>query len=121
MGPRLVAKSARYHEHLRDVEFHRTFLRTQSKSGVLHAARGWLARRPARAHAAHPTPGACHAGEAEQLAQNFNRRLCMGPAWQVRFLPCYVFGIIEPVLSSRPDGLVEVLVEEELEGRFQKW
>ncbi|KXZ55302.1 hypothetical protein GPECTOR_3g437 [Gonium pectorale] len=57
-------------------------------------------------------------GEAEELAQLFNRRLHGGPEWQIRFLPCYVFMLLD---SRYPTGQGEILVEEELEGVFTKW
>ncbi len=62
----------------------------------------------------HPT------GEAEDLAQLFNRRLAGGPEMHVRFLPCHVYTIYEPRYGNK-DGFMEILVEEELEGHFTKW
>ncbi|KXZ55304.1 hypothetical protein GPECTOR_3g439 [Gonium pectorale] len=83
-GPRMVAKSTRFTEHLSNAAFHRTFCRTQA--------------------------------EAEDFAQLFNRRLGRGPEWQVRFLPCFVYALLD-----RNHRQFEVLVEEELEGQFTKW
>ncbi|KXZ55303.1 hypothetical protein GPECTOR_3g438 [Gonium pectorale] len=83
-GPRLVAKSTRFAEHLSNTAFHLTFCRTQA--------------------------------EADEFAQEFNRRLKGGPKWQVRFLPCYIY-----VLRDGSHRQFEVLVEEELEGQFTKW
>lgn len=65
------------------------------------------------------------AGEAEELAQLFNRRLQGDPACQIRFLPCFVYTICEAGGrfthgSARP-GVGEILVEEELEGKYTKW
>jgi hypothetical protein len=60
------------------------------------------------------------AGEAEDLAQLFNRRLCGGPEWHVHFLPCSVFTVVDPRFVGRR-GEVDVLVEHEMEGRFTKW
>ncbi|KXZ55301.1 hypothetical protein GPECTOR_3g436 [Gonium pectorale] len=57
-------------------------------------------------------------GEAEELAQLFNRRLRGGPDWQIRFLPCYVFTLLD---KRYPTGKGDILVEEELEGVFTKW
>ena len=56
------------------------------------------------------------AGEAEKLAQRFNRRLKGGPEWRVRFLPRFVYSVVD---SAR--GVVNILVEEELEGKSTKW
>ncbi|KAG2501020.1 hypothetical protein HYH03_000840 [Edaphochlamys debaryana] len=89
VGPRLVAKSTRYQQHMRSADFHKTFCKTQ--------------------------------GEAEELAQLFNRRLQGLPEWQVRFLPCYVYTIVDQYLSAAASGVLDVLVEEELEGQFVKW
>ncbi|PNW88703.1 hypothetical protein CHLRE_01g040950v5 [Chlamydomonas reinhardtii] len=60
-------------------------------------------------------------GEAAELASLFNRRLRGGPAWQVHFLPCYVYKIADGYYSYGSGGVMEVLVEEELEGKFTKW
>jgi hypothetical protein len=61
-------------------------------------------------------------GEAEELAQLFNARLAAGrPAWLIRFLPCHVYTLVDPRYSHQRNGLVDVLVEEELEGRYSKW
>ncbi|KXZ45262.1 hypothetical protein GPECTOR_56g358 [Gonium pectorale] len=57
-------------------------------------------------------------GEAEELAQLFNRRLRGGSECQVRFLPCYVFTLRDP---RYPTGKGEIVVEEELEGVYTKW
>ncbi|GFR40057.1 hypothetical protein Agub_g595 [Astrephomene gubernaculifera] len=89
VGPRLVAKSTRFKQHLEDASFHRTFCKTQ--------------------------------GEAEELAQLFNRRLAGGPAWQVHFLPCAVYTILDWRYSISKRGVLDILVEEELEGKFTKW
>ncbi|PNW84737.1 hypothetical protein CHLRE_03g156650v5 [Chlamydomonas reinhardtii] len=60
-------------------------------------------------------------GEAAELAALFNRRLARGPAWQVHFLPCYVYKIIDGYYAYSKGGQLEILVEQELEGRFTKW
>ncbi|KAG2448501.1 hypothetical protein HYH02_006392 [Chlamydomonas schloesseri] len=60
-------------------------------------------------------------GEAAELAALFNRRLGLGPAWQVHFLPCYVYKIVDDRYSYAEGGQLEILVEEELEGKFTKW
>ncbi|GLC46882.1 hypothetical protein PLESTB_000663900 [Pleodorina starrii] len=88
VGPRLVAKTSRYTQHLDDKEFHLDFCRTQ--------------------------------GEAEELAQLFNRRLAGGPDWQVHFLPCFVYTIRDGMRYSK-SGVLDILVEQELEGKFTKW
>ncbi|KAG2455009.1 hypothetical protein HYH02_000834 [Chlamydomonas schloesseri] len=60
-------------------------------------------------------------GEAAELAALFNRRLGLGPAWQVTFLSCYVYKIIDGYYAYSKGGQLEILVEEELEGKFTKW
>ncbi|PNH00366.1 Eukaryotic elongation factor 2 kinase [Tetrabaena socialis] len=85
IGPRLVAKSTRFSQHLDDADFHRVFCRTQ--------------------------------GEAEELAQLFNRRLQLGPEWQVHFLSCCVYTI---KVHKYDRGMTDLLVEQELEGKFTK-
>ncbi|GIL85914.1 hypothetical protein Vretimale_8980 [Volvox reticuliferus] len=60
-------------------------------------------------------------GEAEELAQLFNRRLRGGPEWQLHFLPCFVYTIKDGGRYSGRRGVLEILVEEELEGKFTKW
>lgn len=63
------------------------------------------------------------AGEAEELAQDFNRTLRAGPEMQVHFLSCHVYTIYAPQYAEQGsrDGYMDILVEEELEGRFTKW
>ncbi|GIL64651.1 hypothetical protein Vafri_18557 [Volvox africanus] len=60
-------------------------------------------------------------GEAEELAKLFNRRLGAGPEWQLHFLPCFVYTIKDGGRYSGRRGTLEILVEEELEGKFTKW
>ncbi|PNH12301.1 Eukaryotic elongation factor 2 kinase [Tetrabaena socialis] len=57
-------------------------------------------------------------GEAEELAQLFNRRLQLGPEWQVHFLSCCVYTI---KVHKYDRGMTDLLVEQELEGKFTKW
>ncbi|KAG2454441.1 hypothetical protein HYH02_001460 [Chlamydomonas schloesseri] len=59
--------------------------------------------------------------EAAELAALFNRRLGRGPAWQVYFLPCHVYTIVDDYYTYAEDGVMEILVEQELEGRYIKW
>eukprot|EP00798_Chlamydomonas_sp_ICE-L_P022996 gene22996-30184_t len=58
-------------------------------------------------------------GEAEQLAVMFNRRLAGGKEWQLHFLPCFLYTVRDPRYGNY--GLVDILVEQELEGKFTKW
>ncbi|KAG2448498.1 hypothetical protein HYH02_006389 [Chlamydomonas schloesseri] len=60
-------------------------------------------------------------GEAAELAALFNRRLGLGPAWQVHFLPCYVYRVLDGYYAYSAGGQLEILVEQELEGKFTKW
>jgi hypothetical protein len=40
----------------------------------------------------------------------------------VHFLQCHVYKLLDPrYAKSYDDGLVEILVEQELEGKFTKW
>ena len=67
------------------------------------------------------TPTTASPGEAEELAQLFNRRLQGGPSWNVAFLPCWVYSMIDERYAYGNRGEVDVLVEHELEGQFTKW
>ncbi|KAG2493615.1 hypothetical protein HYH03_008132 [Edaphochlamys debaryana] len=60
--------------------------------------------------------------EAESLAKLFNRRLQGPPAWQVHFLACVIYRLVdERGAWVRAGGTVDVLAEVELEGQLVKW
>eukprot|EP00798_Chlamydomonas_sp_ICE-L_P022991 gene22991-30179_t len=59
-------------------------------------------------------------GEAEELAVMFNRRLALGKEWQLHFLECFVYTVRDYRYQFN-SGLMDVLVEQELEGKFTKW
>ena len=151
IGPRLVAKQTRHQERVHDPKFHRTFCRTQGAWYGMRRNNACLlirvhASAAIRRIVSCTVCGACLAclsgplfpvlttttppsppsnapapGEAAELASLFNRRLRGGPAWQVHFLPCYVYKIADGYYSYGSGGVMEVLVEEELEGKFTKW
>lgn len=66
-----------------------------------------------------PINHSVNAGEAEELAVLFNRRLAGPPAWQLHFLPCFLYRLYDTRLWE--GGFGEILVEQELEGKFTKW
>eukprot|EP00798_Chlamydomonas_sp_ICE-L_P013595 gene13595-19468_t len=59
-------------------------------------------------------------GEAEELAVMFNRRLALGKEWQLHFLACFVY-TVRDYRYQLNRGRMDVLVEQELEGKFTKW
>eukprot|EP00798_Chlamydomonas_sp_ICE-L_P022993 gene22993-30181_t len=59
-------------------------------------------------------------GEAEELAVMFNRRLALGKEWQLHFLACFVY-TVRDYRFEQNSGRIDVLVEQELEGKFTKW
>jgi len=57
-------------------------------------------------------------GEAEALAQLFNRRLNLGPAFSISFVQCYLWQTPD---LRKASGVGLCKVEQELTGKFRKW
>jgi hypothetical protein len=56
--------------------------------------------------------------EAEAMAEVFNRRLGFQPEWQLHFLQCVMYDVMD---ERYEDGVAYILAEKELEGAYTKW